>query len=456
MRSIAPLLRRRGTSPEVGKALRRAVFQLDRVVGGLEGEGETRAVAIALAELSDCLAVIASSPRAADRAQADGATAAVAILSLLGIAPQAAAEEPTDGPNTQARAPEVPEVRPPERENAASSVIGAAGTVVVNGPRRNRESTREQLYKLGNLYWRRLSLVRDPAARWCDLVSVDRRIDRALLGLVWTGRRALEQGETSLIEASDDDESFAGSAALLASGGEAGASRVCGHIISAEDYVVGCVDALCVLNNSAALAPVEALFARTDRPEVRAGLLSYLAEKGRQPTLSLLALLDDPHDEVAIRAAELLARSGRTPHGCSAVEERARKKLPQERRCALLFAAVALGSEWALAECRRLVADGHAISMNIINALVVAGGGRMPSFCSISLAAGRTSFPRWRSWPRDTWAAWPASDTFRGGWPPCRPVTLPSRPSVVRAISSTSRQRASAMPAVCFGVSRGA
>ena len=51
MRTIAPLLRRRGTSLVVGVALRRAAYQLDRLLMGLDRADALEALAMAIKEL---------------------------------------------------------------------------------------------------------------------------------------------------------------------------------------------------------------------------------------------------------------------------------------------------------------------------------------------------------------------------------------------------------------------
>src|SRR4051794_12946169 len=102
MRSLSPLLRRRGTSPGVGKALRRAIEQLDKALVATDAQAQIQALGAAVAELRGCVGLIAQSDVPADREQLDGANAALSALTPLvaggGAPPPPPSPPPAPGP----------------------------------------------------------------------------------------------------------------------------------------------------------------------------------------------------------------------------------------------------------------------------------------------------------------------------------------------------------------------
>src|SRR6266478_2322667 len=80
IRRLGPLLRRRGTSPALGKGLRRAVASLDRFLMLVSEPDRGDALAVAISELQSCVGIIQESPRPEDREQLDGTAEALALL----------------------------------------------------------------------------------------------------------------------------------------------------------------------------------------------------------------------------------------------------------------------------------------------------------------------------------------------------------------------------------------
>jgi serine/threonine-protein kinase len=83
IRTLAPLLRRRGTSPQVGEALRRAVASLDRILIDELRSRRAEALEAAVSALRSCLAFVRYSERQADQEQVDGVTEAIRLLATL-------------------------------------------------------------------------------------------------------------------------------------------------------------------------------------------------------------------------------------------------------------------------------------------------------------------------------------------------------------------------------------
>src|SRR4051812_27514532 len=83
MRTVSPLLRRRGTSPAVGKALRRAPEHLDKALVASDPSAQIAAIGTVMSELRGCVAQIEQSGVPADREQLEGTTRALALLGAV-------------------------------------------------------------------------------------------------------------------------------------------------------------------------------------------------------------------------------------------------------------------------------------------------------------------------------------------------------------------------------------
>src|ERR1039458_1086033 len=82
-KTLGPLLRRRGTSPAVGSALRRAVQALDKALSAPDGQDSPEEIHRALAELRGCLVLIYESTLPADQEQLEGTAKALSFLAPL-------------------------------------------------------------------------------------------------------------------------------------------------------------------------------------------------------------------------------------------------------------------------------------------------------------------------------------------------------------------------------------
>jgi hypothetical protein len=257
-------------------------------------------------------------------------------------------EPPSAAADVQAQPPRPPPIADPDsaRKNLASIVA-----------------------KLTALYERRASLIRDLLATWGALKALDAQMLYALQSLRWLGPAGRAGAGAALGDADDEAARFAAVSAML----QIGASD---HVFARVEETPASVSpgTLFAFRVGATVAELERLFelgARTNSAW-RVPVLAALAEHGRRAPETLLALLDEPDDEVAGGAAEILAWIGRGANLGEAVRGRARDVSPA-RRCALLFADVAFGSRESLLELRRLVDAGAAVTAPAIDALAIAG-----------------------------------------------------------------------------------
>jgi hypothetical protein len=229
------------------------------------------------------------------------------------------------------------------------------------------------LAKLARLYARRENLLRALLTPWSEFANVDGQIDHAIQSVKWIGDAGSASAETALGTADGADEVFAAVVSLLQSKSEA---SVLAYLVTKNTLLAKTASgALLALRSSAEpslLEQVESVGSRA-AGEGRTSILTALADRGRLSADRLVALLDDPNDDIAARGAELLAWIGRSPADVDAVEVRLHRGPSDVRRCALLFAAVALGSARALQEIRRTLDAGAAVTPLAIDALAVAG-----------------------------------------------------------------------------------
>jgi hypothetical protein len=79
------------------------------------------------------------------------------------------------------------------------------------------------------------------------------------------------------------------------------------------------------------------------------------------------------HDQVACRAAEMLAWLGRSQADARTIEGLLRPDDSPDRQSAFLYAAVALGSMQALQQLRRMLDAGTSVTVAAVDALAAAG-----------------------------------------------------------------------------------
>jgi hypothetical protein len=135
----------------------------------------------------------------------------------------------------------------------------------------------------------------------------------------------------------------------------------------------------------------------------RIALFAGLADQQQLRPDRLLPLLDDPDDDVACFAAELLAWTETS--ALPEIEYRVQRAAGGVRAGALLFAALALGSAKALPAIRRMVDGGAPVRAAVVQALAVAGNAadagrllalaaRQPELAALAvLAAGHLGDP---------------------------------------------------------------
>jgi hypothetical protein len=386
---------------EVGRGIRRAIQQLDKVLAG--GKESSEAINAAAAELSACVGVINRSNVPADLDQLEGVSAALAILAppsvehaptntllsaagrLAALQKQLSAEPaPASQPAEIAPSPlpfvgrreEVPPAPPlfvprPERDTPASLEPAPPAT----DPGRAGTITSSLLSKLTRLHHRRRVFLRDLLTPWRTFKAVDVQIQHAIRSIKWIGVKGVSVAEAALTAAEDEDERFAAATVLLHTGGvDALFAFVVERDASHEEAPFGPLLAIRMAGEASWIKRLETLLDSGTRSQARTLILAILAEHGRISADRLIALLDDPSDDVSTCAARLLAWIGRSPNDKDAVRIRLREGTSDGRRCGLLFAAVSLGSTRALDELRRLLDAGVAVTPLTIDALAVAGG----------------------------------------------------------------------------------
>jgi hypothetical protein len=240
-------------------------------------------------------------------------------------------------------------------------------------PQRTNEIVSSILSRLATLYSRRQHLLDDLLSSWRDFRDVDRKIQDAVWSVSWFEDAVLGPARAALSAAEDDAERFSAALTLLCAGdADFVFSLVFEKSASQIEGADGPLLALRMGGDASLLARAEASIA-TPSLDVRKWVLSTLADWGRLSADTLVGLLDDPSDEIAGRAAELLAWVGRSPIDSGTIEARLRQGVSEGRYCSFLYAAVALGSVTALQEVRRMMDAGVAVTARAIDALAVAG-----------------------------------------------------------------------------------
>jgi hypothetical protein len=228
------------------------------------------------------------------------------------------------------------------------------------------------LAKLSKLHDRRTTLLRDLLTPWSAFKGVEMEIQRAIQSVKWIGTEGSPSAERALAAAEEDGEAFASVTALLATGSVAPVlSHLSEGISSVKETPGGTLLALRLSADAALLEQLEA--APAVGVNTRISILAGLADRGGLAADKLVALLDDSVDEIANRAAELLAWIGRSPADAGEIDLRLHHGVPDGRRGAFLFAAVALGSATALHELRRMLDTSVPVTPPAVDALAVAG-----------------------------------------------------------------------------------
>jgi hypothetical protein len=385
-KALSPLLRRRGTSPAVGSALRRAVQALDEAMAAPAGQAE--AIHQALAELRGCMVLIHESDRPADHEQLEGAATALSFLAPL----EAALPPPA------AQAPSQPAQAPSVFHTVVPSSLPPPPVSLAPPPRarveRKRRSHNVPALELGAVEVHLAGLhgsfdalhavVHGSAHR---LVEVDKAADDLhahLLAIDWLGRERTPAWVKASREAKEPVQRLVASAALVhleAAGGAERSLTVLERSAQGTDPLAPiAVTILQTLAGQHFLACARTVFEKTKSETVRAVLLPLLVERGQLVPEQLLPLVEHANDDVAVEAALALALVGEAEHA-QTLAQAAGYAINSRRANALLFAAAALGSVQALAEIRARLQKPEATDERLdarldeflIDALAIAG-----------------------------------------------------------------------------------
>jgi hypothetical protein len=389
-KALSPLLRRRGTSPAVGTALRRAVQSLDKAMATPEGQAET--IHRALAELRGCMVLIHESDRPADQEQLEGAATALSFLAPLEAAlPLPAARAPSQ--STQA--PSVfHTVVPSSLLPPPVSLAQPARTRVErkrrshNVPALDLGAVEVHLAGLHGSFDALHAVVHGSAHRLVDVDKAANDLHAHLLAIEWLGRERTPAWVKASREAKEPVQRLVASAALVhleAAGGAERSLTVLERSAQGTDPLAPtAITILQTLTGRHFLACASTVFEKTKSETVRAVLLPLLVERGQLVPEQLLPLVEHANDDVAVEAALAFALVGEAEHGQVLALAAGYAKNPR-RANALLFAAAALGSVQALAEIRARLQkpkaadarlDGRldaGLDARLIDALAIAG-----------------------------------------------------------------------------------
>lgn len=394
-RGLAGLLRRKGTSPAVGKSIRRAMQNLDSALVAVDG-ARGPWIANAVGDLRSCLALIQDSSNPADGQQLEGVAVALGQLfallesdvataaptPLTPIAPTApipvALPEPVvSSPKHRpvvAPASPVPALDAPvetlsvrramAQAPGSSSVRSEAITVPLRGI----------VARLASLHRRRRVYVAEDQTTFAELVQLDAAIERERSALRWLLPPAAPVID-SLIDWLVANQDVAEVMVALPHFERTEAVvRLVDLLKSSDDTndITRTADAARFAN----LADADVLvlrdeFTRATEGRWRAGVVPLLTDRGQLPADALAHLLADGDDQVVAAAASALAVEGPAGSAPSIVKSILATRGDQAAD-AVLFVAVTLGSTDALDETRRRI-DAGAASEFLIDALAVAG-----------------------------------------------------------------------------------
>ena len=380
-KTLSPLLRRRGTSPAVGSALRRTVQALDKALAAPEGQATPVEIRQALAELRGCLVHIYESTRPADQEQLEGAAKALSFLAPLeaGLPPP-----PTEQASSQ------PAQTPSVFQTVVASDLPPPPTALTPLPPRRARSARQprplpvldvgsaeiQLAGLHGSLHTLHAVLHESTQRLLDLDRAAEVLHAHQLAITWLGPRRTPTWAKASREAKQPEQRLVASAALGHVEAPGGAERSM-TVLERSAHGKTPLDpfALTILRTLAGphfLECVRTVFAKTSNEMVRSLLLPLLVERGQIRPEQIWPLLDHADDRVAREAALALALVGDTQHASALATLAGRAQAPR-RSNALLFAASALGSVLALAEVRARVQRREEIDECLVDALAIAG-----------------------------------------------------------------------------------
>lgn len=398
MAHLAPLLRSRGTSPELGKLIRRSVQYLDGAVAAIDENGRHAALANALVALMRARTFVASSSSEADAQQGRGIAQALELLQVIPVAP-APSEPPIPSPSTdtsraEKRSPptlnlvrrraDIAVDASPTQESRGSSGTGAPPTVfprpgpsssarlastadplprTVSSPKRDGLAA-TLLSRISTLYERRVRLLADVSITNGDLARVDDRLLRAIHAAAWTQ------------EAQGEEDAEVTEFARVAVAVARTAVRDKGPLHGFLDACVleTAVDAVRFVPRGRVSRVLDRLSMSVGSTRSGAIAARVAAEHGRPTPESVVAELLTESFDIATIAAGVLDSMGEQQRG---LVEAARERLERdaatpgadEFACVLAWTT---GDERLLGYARALVADGRP-SLPAISALAAFG-----------------------------------------------------------------------------------
>ena len=425
VRNLGPLLRRRGTSVEVGQRLRRAIQHLDKALLGPEvASNEIRSAVI---ELGACADAIRASERKSDQDQLAGVNIALAALGslrsartgtllstpgrpVLGDLPVAEkisaaapfpAEDRSPPPFPTSSKDTVPEPKPlppPRAEisdatSIAQPPVGTADKPAPDEPADHRSkktatghgasvaTVSNLCSRIAALHRRRLTCLGDTGTMWSDLAGLERDLARCALALSWAVDSS-PAGVEEFGEMTSEAEPIDTIIALLHVGGPAAIAKALGA--ARESCRDGrsarlLVDACRFAASDSVQQKARELFAGPGGEPFRAPLVPFLAEKGALSPEELIGIARDAGDTAGAAAAHAIGCSGRREHSAEILAIRA--SLPTdrsnrnaaERADALAFASIVLGERAALDEVRQRIDSDPEAGASLVDALAIAG-----------------------------------------------------------------------------------
>jgi len=370
-KALGPLLRRRGTSPALGSALRRALQAFDKAFSGLCPQAAAETVDAGIAELRTCVGLIEASDRPADHEQLDGIARALALVALAEPAMPAAVPAPvlaTPGPGatpspaawgSEREAPRRPRTEPP------------------GGPARDFATVGNLLLGLEARLQTLHVVLSEPLFTLAEGYAAEAELERQVEAVRWLGKARVPDILRVADLANGLEDRLVAGAALVYLGEGSGAQMMVGILAKAaaakQAFPESSPTLLRTLNDAGVLDWLRQIALQPTPAAVCGLLVPLLVERERLSPEEIWSWVNHPKDEVAVAAACALPwLDGR--FDVEALVGWARVARTPRRAHALLYAAATLGSTAALAEVRARLQDEGPAHRLLVEALALAGG----------------------------------------------------------------------------------
>jgi len=368
---LGPLLRRRGTSPDVGATLRRALQALDKSLTGLSPQAQDATIEDGVAALRACVDLCERSERPADHDQLDGLKKALALLA------------PTELAVVLVPPPDLGSTPAGDDKSRPSSGTPGASRAPRRGKRRPTKRPALDLQTAGLLldgYEAKLRtlhvVLTEPLFRLADLHGATAELQRQVTAIKWQGRERIPEFLRVADVAKNAGDRLAAGAALVHLGEARGAEMLMGILAKAatdeETLPEPVATLLRTLNDASLLDWFLRIFLQPTHSSVRGLLLPLLAERNQLSSERLWELANHAKDDIAVEAALALPWADGNPD-LPLLLSWARQARTPRRAHALLLAATVLGSGAALAEVRARAGDDQGADRLLVDALAVAG-----------------------------------------------------------------------------------